>query len=1063
LNRWKVAALVFGSGFAALALQTAWLRELRLVFGVSTAASAAVVAVFMAGLGLGGVILGRRADQAARPLALYARLELGVAAAAATTPFLVVAARGVYTGVGGTAALGDLAGTLVRLVSTAAVLGVPTFLMGGTLPAAARAVETAGDLSRRHLALVYGANTVGAVAGALASTFFLLELVGNRRTLWLACLVLVLVAVAARALARGTAPAEAVAAPAVEPAAEPTAGIRFVLPAAAVVGFAFFLLELVWYRMLSPLLGGSTFTFGLVLAVALAGIGAGGVAYGLLFANRRVTLGDLAWTATWEALLVAAPLALGDRLAILALLLRELGAAGFAGHLVGWALITAIVVFPVAFVAGVQFPLLVGLLGAGERDVGRQLGLAYLWNTAGAVAGALAGGFGLLAWLSAPTSWRLVVGVLAALAVAALVADRRRAGARRSFAAAGAALAALGALAAEGPTAVWRHSGIGAGRYPPYRETPNGLRAWSNNFRRTLVWEAEGVESSVATIATSGIAFLVNGKSDGHARRDAGTQVMAGLVGALLHRRPERALVVGLGTGSSAGWLAAVDSISRVDVVELEPAIVEVARECAAVNHQVLADPEVRLHFADAREWMLTARERYDLVFSEPSNPYRAGIASLFTVEFYRSARERLRPGGLFLQWLQAYEVDAETVATVYATLGTVFPEVETWRTTGGDLLLVASATAIDHDAARLRRRMAEEPFRAALAAVWRVSDLEGLLPRFVADSRWMRALRDARHAPLNTDDRTPIEFGFARAVDRRGLPTLAELAAEAARLGAARPPFDAAEIDWAALEERTASADALDEVRRPLPAGLAGDARWRAESVAAWARGDLRAAWEAWTRQSGPPTDDTQRLAAAEAAAEAGDDAATAWAAELAAARPVEAGAVLARWHARHRRWPQAAAELAGALERYRSDPWPYPALVERALELLREVAEEARDEAVTRRLATALLEPFAVRMHEETRRLVRLDLARLLPGAPCNEAMRAALAELEPHVPWSGPLLALRAACYGAWGAPERARAERELARFRAAEPRAFDPGATPAATAAEGAAHPEARPAP
>ena len=178
-----------------------------------------------------------------------------------------------------------------------------------------------------------------------------------------------------------------------------------------------------------------------------------------------------------------------------------------------------------------------------------------------------------------------------------------------------------------------------------------------------MVWEAEGRESSVALLGSTGLAFAVNGKVDGHSRYDAGTQVMSGLLGALLHDGPRRVLVVGLGTGSTAGWLADVPGVERVDVVELEPAVAEVARRCASVNRNALANPRLRVYYADAREHLLTTRETYDLIVSEPSNPYRAGIASLFSRDFYRAVASRLREGGLFLQWIQAYEIHARLAA----------------------------------------------------------------------------------------------------------------------------------------------------------------------------------------------------------------------------------------------------------------------------------------------------------------------------------------------------------------------------------------------------------------
>lgn len=475
-------------------------------------------------------------------------------------------------------------------------------------------------------------------------------------------------------------------------------------------------MELVWYRLLSPLLGGSVFTFGLVLAMALIGIGVGGLLYSLVSSDRPATLAGFAATCLLEAAAVALTFALGDRVALLALALLPLGAAGFGMTIACWTLITAIVVLPPALIAGYQFPLLIALFGRGRDRVGRDVGLAYAANTVGAIIGSLAGGFGVLPWLSAPGAWRLVALVLVALGLGAAVMDhveRKGREARKEDTLGLALLTAvtLLLLTAAGPTMIWRHSGIGAGRAPKdVFNSPNQLRGWEQFGRRAIVWDGDGVESTVAlAVETNGYAFIVNGKSDGSARGDAGTQVMLGLLGALGHPQPKRALVVGLGTGSSAGWLAAVPSMARVDVVELEPLVLDVARASEAVNHNVLHNPRVHVTIADARETLLTTRDRFDVIASEPSNPFRAGIASLFTVEFYRAARERLTDDGVFAQWVQGYEIDARTLRTIYATLAEVFPQVETWQTNHGDLVLIARTRPAPHHAAALRARIAEE------------------------------------------------------------------------------------------------------------------------------------------------------------------------------------------------------------------------------------------------------------------------------------------------------------------------------------------------------------------
>lgn len=168
-----------------------------------------------------------------------------------------------------------------------------------------------------------------------------------------------------------------------------------------------------------------------------------------------------------------------------------------------------------------------------------------------------------------------------------------------------------------------------------------------------------------------------------------------------------------------------------MDVAELEPDILEVARRCAPVNRNVLSNPKVRTIIADAREVLLTSPEQYDLIVSEPSNPFRAGVASLYTREFYQAVSRRLAPGGIFSQWIQAYEIDTQTVRTIYATLASVFPQVETWQTMGKDLLVVCSLAPRNYSVPQLRRRLASEPFRTALLVSWGAIDLEGFLSRF--------------------------------------------------------------------------------------------------------------------------------------------------------------------------------------------------------------------------------------------------------------------------------------------------------------------------------------------
>jgi spermidine synthase len=1044
-----VAGLLFLSGMCGLVFQVAWFREFRLVFGASTAASSAVLAVFMGGLGLGNAVLGKLADRARRPLQFYAMLELLLGASVALSPVMIDGLRGLYYLIGGQIALGPLLATAFRLAMSALVLGVPTFLMGGTLPAAVRAVTDYKDEQRRGLAILYGANTLGAVAGALGSTFYALEMFGTRHTLWLACIVNVVTALSAMTIARYAARrplatkalagmhsrkgrsrlrVDAEESVAISQACTAPVSPRIVYAVAGITGFAFFLMELVWYRMLSPILGGTTFTFGLILAVALAGIGLGGAAYAVLFRRKSASLQSLAFTCALEACCVALPFALGDRLAILAVTLHDSGGSTFFGEVTGWALVASIIILPAAFVSGIQFPLLIALLGQGEKNVGKQLGFAAAWNTMGAICGSLTGGFGLLPMLSATGAWRAAAALLAIVSVCLLVSSRPRA--RQLWATiltATAAGFALCIIACPGPSAVWRHGAIGAGHTAGTDRLadPNYRHDWENEIRRSVVSEVDGVESSIAIVGGDGLAFHVNGMCDGNAVDDVGTQVMLGLIGAAIHPHPQSAVVVGLGTGETAGWLADVPSIERVDVIELEPAVQEMARRCRAVNRDVLANPKVRMIINDAREVLLTAARRYDLIVCEPSNPYRSGIANLFTQEFYHAGRDRLNEGGMFVQWVQAYEIDERTMRMVFATFKSIFPHVEVWQSKAGDLVLVGSAKRPECSVDELRGKLAAEPFATALRCAWHTTGVEGLFSHYVGGPALVDHFLGKGSATINTDDRNEIEYGFARTLGRAGWDAVGTLSGVSAEIGDDRPAVTGDGVDWrmasldrqwgAAVDGKSHSADETrlnsdlnDEVLRRY---LAKDAR------------GMIAAWEL-SANSTPCL--TELAVIAHLYAQAGSEKAGPLIEQLRKQLPGEAEALRGILAWRKGRLDESADHLAAAFLRLRSDPWVLEHIRTKMFDAAVQVAKANPGKSA--RLLDALSEPFAANCADESRRATACVLAERVGPV----AVARYVESFEPNVPWTDEFLTYRQRIYREAGHRLAAQADRDSREF-------------------------------
>jgi hypothetical protein len=541
---------------------------------------------------------------------------------------------------------------------------------------------------------------------------------------------------------------------------------------------------------------------------------------------------------------------------------------------------------------------------------------------------------------------------------------------------------------------------------------------------------------------SGGYAFVVNGKTDGSARGDAGTAVMLALIGSILHPNPKTSLVIGLGTGSSAGWLGAVPSMERVDVVELESIVVEVAKQSRPVNHDVLNNPKVHLRIADAREVLLTTRERYDLIASEPSNPFRAGIASLFTQEYYRAASDRLTDDGLFLQWMQAYGVDAPAVRTIYATMASVFPSVETWQTRGGDIVLIGGKRPPVYDVARIRERIEQEPYRTALRSTWRSTGVEGFLGRYLAGDALSRAIAQAPGVQINTDDRNVIEFGFARSLGRDE-QIVNQIRGLARAIGATRPATVGGAVDWRVADMAWASQIVAEGgvIRIDPQTNRDDQARQRA-LIHYYLEENVDAARAAWMTHSHPPADHNEVAMLADIQASAGAPEAVATIDRLRQFNAAEADVMLAELRAAQGDVEGAATALESALTTFRRDPWALPRFTQKAVTRAHMLG--TANPAIAGRMLAALGEPFAVKVADRQRRIAVVFLTRQVDfRGRCGNA----LAALEPNVPWAGDFLLLRRHCYQETGDPKVVEATRDLNDFVSMQGLPLNSGLSPA----------------
>ena len=737
-----LAALL--SGAAGLLYQEMWARSLRLSFGGTSEATGTVLAAFVGGIGLGSVLLGRRVERSPRPARLYAAMELGIALyGILSLPILGLVDRA-YASLYDPLTSGS-GHRLLRLALSLGALAAPTLLMGGTLPALSATLTREGDTGRSAVGWAYGANTLGAMAGALAGAFVLLGALGMTGT--------VLVAVAANLAAAALAWQSRDETRPATPPAERRSPPLLLATAALVSGASVIALEVVWTRTLAGLLGGAHRVFALMLAAVLLGIGGGGLAYARLFAARAPTRAHYAWTIGLQAAGALTLLALAGPIADLLYLTLPLPLGGSGLTLLA-AVILLAVALPTSLCAGVGYPMLAALARPGPGGVSADVGALGLASAVGSLVGALATSLLLVPLLGTHGSLRLFA------ALPALVALAFTLGQPRLWLVRALALAVLVVALLPGPfPARFVESSVTTLSRLERLPTDRSLAEFRLRSRRLREHFDEGVEATAIVLRTdSQRAMYVNGKPDASSWRDMGTQTLVGALPAVLRPDARRALVIGLGSGTSAGWLAASPRMAQVDVAELEPAMVRAARLFERFHPPALGSRKVRVLIEDGRSLVRGAPRRYDVIASEPSNPWLGGASALYTREFYEGARRHLGERGVFAQWLQTYGIDARSIAVVLRTFTAVFPHAALVYSGSQDVVLVGSSRPLELAPERLGERLRALGAFPALAARMGLAEPEDLAGCVLAAEDGLRALAHLSGGVVHTDDNAWIE-----------------------------------------------------------------------------------------------------------------------------------------------------------------------------------------------------------------------------------------------------------------------------------------------------------------
>ena len=445
----------------------------------------------------------------------------------------------------------------------------------------------------------------------------------------------------------------------------------------------------------------------------------------------------------------------------------------------------------------------------------------------------------------------------------------------------------------------------------------------------------------------------------------------------------------------------------------------------------------MHITIGDTREALLTTRQQYDLIVSEPSNPYRAGIAGLYTKEFYETAARRLRPGGLFLHSVRAYEADSSTIRSIFATFAAVFPAVEAWQTNGTDLLFVGAMEPMRYDVDTLRVRMTQEPFKTALTKIWRVTDVEGLLAHYIANDSFIRKFSADGKNILNTDDRNAVEFRLARTAGSFGGFEIPQLREAAHRQEADRPAITGT-VDWSSVNDQNATIyTALGQMHPPAYSFLDSDQRRRVAAQTAYIDGNVTSALQLWRSQPRDAENLTEWAMMAELLGAAGDGDALKYIEKVSTLNSGEASMLVALLRFSQGRSTEATEALEAAFESLRTDPWAMPLLVTHSFSIAQRIALQDAGEALAPRLYRALEKPFAVNVAEASRRKSLALIAAGIDRRGYSEYSHKAIAAFEPNVPWNREFLQVRRDCYRTLSDPRAKKAEQDLSQFLANEP--------------------------
>ncbi len=833
----------FFSGAAGLVYQVVWTRMLTQIFGNTTYAIATVLSAFMAGLAIGSYLFGKIADRGKNDFLLYGLLEAGVGIYGFAVPWLFALAQKAYGPIFGLNESYPFLFNLVLFFLSFVLLVFPTLLMGATLPVLSRFYVRSFSQFGRRVGDLYATNTTGAVIGCAAAGFFLIPTFGMRTTVYVAAglnlIIAALILIVDRLrdkkpLEFNTASADEIPETPVTDNSPPWLG-WVVLVSFGLSGFASLVYENAWTRALTLVIGSSIYSFTTMLVTFLIGLALGGFIYARFLGQREPRLSSFGLIELWVGLAALVTIPLFERLPLIFVRLLHGFGDTFTVFLYLQIFLSALVMFLPTVLLGMTFPLVARLFTQSLYRVGSGVGSSYAANTIGAVLGAFAGGFILIPTIGVQNAIIFAVVMNLLIGCALVASDPKLAPLPRAML--GVAVLILAVLV---PFKVQRWdphiltSGVTIYN-DRYESLPSDSLRIEEMKRDDILFYREGLTTTVSVHQISGsdyIYFKSNGKIDG-SYGDALSQLMTSYIPMLLHPKAEQALTIGLGSGHSAKALATFDTVKEIEVIEIEPAMIEASKyfDRASVeveefpegvslpntptgrlwyddqkkrlfykgvmeddersklmslsedreyrgaidrlyrnarhsrHSSVLEDKRVRVIPTDGRNYILATPKYYDIITAEPSNPWIAGIANLYTREFYQVIKSKIKDDGIFAQWFHNYSMSPDDFRMVFRTVVEAFPHVSLWSMKESDFLLIGSKQEHPFDYAAVKKIYDNNPMLR--------SDFEYLgLSDVYAAQGFYRMNRDgflafSKDADINTDDGAQLEFSAPKNLRR--------------------------------------------------------------------------------------------------------------------------------------------------------------------------------------------------------------------------------------------------------------------------------------------------------